>query len=88
MGPETHTGRNIGENGQISNKYEKYYGPGRCLLTVLTYSVYAYSKPRLPPVHKYSSLRSTTHPRQCPGQQAAAVDAALHALSQSVVVKV
>jgi len=28
-----------------------------CLLTVL----YAYGKPRLPPVHKYSSLRSTVH---------------------------
>jgi len=28
-----------------------------CLLTV----VYAYGKPRLPPVHNYSSLRSTAH---------------------------
>jgi len=26
---------------------------------LLTYSVYSYGKPRLPPVHKYSSLRST-----------------------------
>ena len=30
---------------------------GARLLTL----VYAYGKPRLPPVHKYSSLRSTTH---------------------------
>ena len=28
-----------------------------CLLTLL----YAYGKPRLPPVHKYSSLRSSAH---------------------------
>ena len=28
-----------------------------CLLTL----VYAYGKPRLPPVHKYSSQRSTAH---------------------------
>jgi len=28
---------------------------------LLTYSLYAYGKPRLPPVHKYSSLRSTAH---------------------------
>jgi len=42
---------------------------------LLTYSLYAYCKPRLPPVHKYSSVRSTAH-----RQQAAAVDAALHAL--------
>jgi len=27
---------------------------------LLTY-LYAYGKPRLPPVHKYSSLRSTAH---------------------------
>jgi len=28
---------------------------------LLTYPLYAYGKPRLPPVHKYSSLRSTAH---------------------------
>jgi len=29
---------------------------------LLIYSIlYAYGKPRLPPVHKYSSLRSTAH---------------------------
>jgi len=27
----------------------------------LTYFLYAYGKPRLSPVHKYSSLRSTAH---------------------------
>jgi len=45
-----------------------------CLLTL----VYAYVKPRLPPVHKYSSLRSTAH--RAAALQSAAMDAALHAL--------
>jgi len=40
----------------ISNKYQSYYGPGRRLL-----HYNAYGKPRLPPVHKYSSLRSSAH---------------------------
>jgi len=31
---------------------------GACLLA---YLLYAYGKPRLPPVHKYSSLCSTVH---------------------------
>jgi len=44
----------------------------RLLLTLL---YYAYGKPRLPPVHKYSSLHSIAH-------RAAEVDAALHALHQ------
>jgi len=36
-----------------------------CLLTL----AYAYGKPRLPPVHKYSSLRSTA-PRAAGGRAA------------------
>ena len=44
----------------IDNKYERYYGPGRRSLAYLLY-YNAYGKPRLPPAHKYSSLRSTTH---------------------------
>ena len=39
-------------------------------------TVHAYGKPCLPPVHKYSSLRSP--PRIV--QQAAVLDAAIHAL--------
>jgi len=50
---------------------------GACLLTVLTLG-YAYVKPCLPTVLKYSSLRSTAHR----AQQAASQDAALHALRQ------
>jgi len=60
----------------LKNKYETYYGPA-CLLTL----VYAYgkpAKPRLPHVHKYSSLRSTAH-RPASGA-ATAMDATLHAL--------
>jgi len=34
------------------NKYQSYYGRGRRPLAYLLY----YGKPRLPPVHKYSSL--------------------------------
>ena len=42
------------------SKYQSYYGPGRRPLAYLPY-YNAYGKPRLPPVHKYSSLRSTAH---------------------------
>jgi len=48
------------DNNHRWNKYERYYWTRKapaCLLTV----IYAYSKPRLPPVHKYSSLRSIAH---------------------------
>jgi len=47
---------------------------------LLTYSLYAYGKPRLPPVHKYSSVHFTAHQ-----QQAAAVDAVLHAVRETCV---
>jgi len=50
-----------------------------CLLTLL----YAYGKPRQPPVHKYSSLRSTAHrvaAGALPMLQAAALHTVLHAL--------
>jgi len=54
---------------------------GACLLT---YSVHAYGKPCLPPVHRYSSLRSITHPRFKAVARAAGrchgLDMALHAL--------
>ena len=54
-------------------------GPGRRPLAYLLYCN-AYGKPRLPPVHKYSSLRSTTHRAAAYSRPLRAVDAALHAL--------
>ena len=42
------------------NKYKRYYGPGRRPLAYLLY-YNAYGKSRLPPVHRYSCLRSTAH---------------------------
>jgi len=62
--------RVLGLGGNINRRYTEQVrkvlwirkAPA-CLLTL----VYAYGKLRMPPVHKYSSLRSTAH-RAAPGR--------------------